>query len=347
MKFMFKHNPYTCIVLRDRKRPALRFRVNPFMLMLFPLLALTLAFCTLWLYKLYSDYAERNRQLQVHLEESILAFTQVIDEKNATIDQLQTEIAGLSEQAREVQKKVDELKRLEMDLLHIADSTPPLSAAIAPRSKPEVSISSYTENTAMEDKAEDRIEMGGQAWPVESEELYDIAADASRTFASLMEDMEELNERLEEQKHMLEQLQERLRVTPSIWPTDSRRVTSHYGYRRDPFNRSLSFHAGIDIGANFNDPVYATADGTVTESGYDRYLGHYILIDHGSGLKTRYMHLNKRYVEQGDQVKKGETIGLIGSTGRSTGPHLHYEVWVDGKVADPRAYLPSEHEGGN
>ena len=151
--------------------------------------------------------------------------------------------------------------------------------------------------------------MGGHPWPVEHPDLPEIAASASMKFAALMNDMDALNNRLEEQKRSLEQLQERLRVTPNIWPTDSRRVTSHYGYRENPFNRSLNFHAGIDIGAAVNDPVYTSADGIVTESGYDRFSGHYITIDHGSGIETRYMHLNKRLVERGDRVKKGKRSG--------------------------------------
>jgi len=144
---------------------------------------------------------------------------------------------------------------------------------------------------------------------------------------------------LEKLKEEILERQAILRVTPTILPTSQLRVTSEFGMRRDPFTRRRTFHAGIDLAGNIGDPVYAAADGKVVESGRDRTQGNYIVIDHGRGIKTRYLHLNKRHVSAGDKVQKGQRIGDLGNTGRSTGPHLHYEVLVNGKQVDPWPYI--------
>jgi murein DD-endopeptidase MepM/ murein hydrolase activator NlpD len=125
----------------------------------------------------------------------------------------------------------------------------------------------------------------------------------------------------------------------NIWPTESKKITSRFGYRRDPFTKRKSFHAGIDIGGQINDPVYATAAGKVVAAGYQRAMGYYVAIDHGNGLQTRYLHLNKILVRPGSLVEKGQRIALLGNTGRSTGPHLHFEIIKNGQLVDPLSYL--------
>jgi murein DD-endopeptidase MepM/ murein hydrolase activator NlpD len=109
--------------------------------------------------------------------------------------------------------------------------------------------------------------------------------------------------------------------------------------RRDPFTFSMVYHSGLDIGAKTGTPVHAAADGRVSITDYDSYHGNNIVIDHGNGLKTWYMHLSKIGVEKGEEITKSQEIGLVGSTGRSTGPHLHYEVLKDNKSVDPNTYL--------
>ena len=126
---------------------------------------------------------------------------------------------------------------------------------------------------------------------------------------------------------------------PSAWPTRSRQVTSPYGYRRDPLTGELAFHDGIDISGRKGDPVYAAGDGTVEETGYDSTRGRYIVIAHRGGLRSRYYHLSAVEAEPGDQVKRGERIGALGSSGRSTGPHLHFAVEADGESVSPLDYL--------
>ncbi|HQE76610.1 MAG TPA: M23 family metallopeptidase, partial [Candidatus Hydrogenedentes bacterium] len=132
---------------------------------------------------------------------------------------------------------------------------------------------------------------------------------------------------------------ERIACTPNILPTldARRRISSRFGNRKDPFSKRLQFHAGLDISATPKSPVLATAKGTVVKSERDGDLGNVIEIDHGNGFRTLYAHLNKLLANVGDTVTRGDTIGLLGTTGRSTGYHVHYEVFKNGKNIDPES----------
>ena len=120
---------------------------------------------------------------------------------------------------------------------------------------------------------------------------------------------------------------------------DLHQVSSPYGYRMDPFTNVTSLHEGVDLSAEVNSRIFATADGVVTQSGQVGGYGLLIEIKHDTGLTTRYGHANKLLVQVGDFVKKGQLIGLVGSTGRSTGNHLHYEVLFGGQSIDPQKLM--------
>lgn len=128
---------------------------------------------------------------------------------------------------------------------------------------------------------------------------------------------------------------------PSIWPVTGV-LRSGVGMRNNPFGgSSVEFHKGQDISAPSGTPVYATADGVVVIARWVKGYGNGIYIDHGNGISTRYGHLSRIDVVAGQTVKRGEHLGLVGSTGRSTGPHLHYEVRINGQPTSPLPYLPS------
>lgn len=134
-------------------------------------------------------------------------------------------------------------------------------------------------------------------------------------------------------------LRERVRI-PSIWPVEGY-MTDGFGMRRDPFDETLSeFHAGQDIAAPTGSPVMAAGSGTVTFAGPQSGYGQLVIVDHGRGITTRYGHLSKIEVVDGQSIGRGEVLGRVGSTGRSTGPHLHYEVRVNDGSVNPRRYLP-------
>lgn len=126
---------------------------------------------------------------------------------------------------------------------------------------------------------------------------------------------------------------------PSLTPVNGARMTSGFGMRIHPVRGGRRMHKGVDLAAPTGTPVYATADGIVGLARWGRGYGLYIKIDHGAELETRYAHLSRLAVAAGDRVEKGEVIGYVGSTGWSTGPHLHYEVRVDGVAVNPIHYM--------
>ncbi len=132
----------------------------------------------------------------------------------------------------------------------------------------------------------------------------------------------------------------RLADAPSLWPVLGR-IGSSFGQREDPFNGEVAFHSGIDIDAAFGAPVRATADGTVESAGMASGYGREILVDHGHGIKTLYGHLSGFAITAGQQVTRGQVIGYVGMSGRSTGPHLHYEVRIQNTPVNPHKYMRS------
>ncbi|MFN4038647.1 MAG: M23 family metallopeptidase [Erythrobacter sp.] len=129
---------------------------------------------------------------------------------------------------------------------------------------------------------------------------------------------------------------------PSRMPLVGSVLTSSYGMRTHPVLGGTRKHSGIDLAAPTGTPVYATADGVVSRADWYSTYGLYISLEHGASLQTRYAHLSRLAVAAGDVVKKGDLIGYVGSTGRSTGPHLHYEVRVDGVAVNPIPYMMAD-----
>ncbi len=141
----------------------------------------------------------------------------------------------------------------------------------------------------------------------------------------------------------VDQLEQAMTSIPSFRPASTGRFTSGFGVRYDPFNGNAAMHAGVDLAGNYGDPIYAASDGVVSNAGWSGAYGNMIEIGHGKGIATRYGHLSRIMVRPGESVKKGEQIGRMGSTGRSTGTHLHYEVRIDGRAVNPVPYLEASN----
>lgn len=137
----------------------------------------------------------------------------------------------------------------------------------------------------------------------------------------------------------LDTLEHGVIAIPSAQPVEHLAFTSNYGIRSDPFRGTAAMHAGVDIPGPVGTPVYATADGMVDRAERSGGYGNLVELDHGKGIQTRYGHLSKILVEAGTRVHRGQLIALMGSTGRSTGPHLHYEVRIDGHAVNPVPFL--------
>jgi len=126
---------------------------------------------------------------------------------------------------------------------------------------------------------------------------------------------------------------------PNLWPVDGRLIQSSYGQRTDPFSGEGAFHKGVDISAPTGTGVRATADGIVVHVGVDSGYGRLVVVDHGGGVQTYYAHLSKFYVHAAQEIRRGDQVGAVGSSGRVTAPHLHYEVRVNGAPMNPYFYL--------
>ncbi len=129
-----------------------------------------------------------------------------------------------------------------------------------------------------------------------------------------------------------------LASTPSIKPVDGW-ITSRFGYRKSPFTGRKEFHSGLDIANKSGTKVIATADGVVSFASRKMYIGNMVIIDHGHGRVSKFGHLKKLLVKQGQHVKRGDAIALLGNTGRSTGPHVHYEIKINGTPVNPLKYI--------
>lgn len=158
------------------------------------------------------------------------------------------------------------------------------------------------------------------------------------TFGVLRTLLKAIEGRLTYVRHDVERQEALAAAHPSIWPTYGW-LTSAFGRRADPFTGERAFHQGLDISTAKGQPVYATANGVVESAAYRAEYGNLIVLRHDFGLSTRYGHLSKFNVRPGHSVKRGDVIGFVGSTGRSTGAHLHYEVLANGQLINPLPLL--------
>ena len=196
------------------------------------------------------------------------------------------------------------------------------------------------------DPVADAVRKAGYGGTNRYEDLMDLAN--ADLVVNTTQKMDVLNRQLYIQSKSFDEVvdlcknnDEMLKCIPAIQPVSNKNLkqtASGYGYRIDPIYKPTKFHSGMDFSANIGTPVYATGDGRVVKVGWESGYGKLIKIDHGFGYMTWYAHLNDYNVRVGQKVVRGEVIGKVGNTGKSTGPHLHYEVHVKGKVVNPVNY---------
>ena len=193
------------------------------------------------------------------------------------------------------------------------------------------------------DPVADAVRKAGYGGTNRYEELMDMAN--SDLVVSTTQKMDMLNRQLYIQSKSFDEVvdlfknhDEMLKCIPAIQPVANKNLkytASGYGMRIDPIYKTAKFHNGMDFSANIGTPVYATGDGVIKKAGWQSGYGKIIVVSHGFGYETWYAHLNKYNVRVGQKVVRGEVIGEVGNTGKSTGPHLHYEVHLKGKVVNP------------
>jgi murein DD-endopeptidase MepM/ murein hydrolase activator NlpD len=238
----------------------------------------------------------------------------VLKEENA---QLRSQILLVQEKVAHISATLDRVERFDAKLRTAVTQLqdPERNLAIGPVGKPDEPGIPGPAPAAQENLS---------ALPAR---LATLETEASRQEGSLRE----LQEYFDDQKSLLAS-------TPSLWPARGW-VTSDFGVRLDPYTAERMMHRGLDIATAQGQPVHSPSDGTVVFAGTEGGYGKVLVIDHGYGVKTRYGHLSEIFVRLGERVKRGARVAAVGNTGRSTGPHLHYEVRVNGIPENPRKFI--------
>ncbi|HVG63889.1 MAG TPA: M23 family metallopeptidase [Hyalangium sp.] len=300
---------YTVIVVSDHDAPVKRYHVQKSYIVQLAVGVLLLAGMIL---------GGTVHYLQVAQD---AAENRILRDENLT---LRTQLKSVRERIEHIGSTLDRVERFDQKLRAVTMlSDPQRNLAMGP-TEPEpgsTSPTTDTQFTQLTTTDTPNALMG---------RLDRLSAEATRQEQSL----QELQAYFQDQKSLLAS-------TPSIWPARGW-VTSDFGSRLDPYTADRVMHQGLDIAAPHGKEVFAPSDGTVVFAGLEGGYGNVIVIDHGYGIKTRYGHLAKILVKSGEKVKRGAKIAAVGNTGRSTGPHLHYEVRVNGIPQNPRKFILEE-----
>lgn len=338
MKQRWWKKKLTLMLIADANRRIVRLKLPEISLLAVPTALLAAVAGTALTFVVLHDRFQSSKQaMLMNFDGKQKQLEQTIADKDAELELLQTSLIALTKQAEQFQSKVDEIKQLKQVLDVMtgdADSGKPAGSTAQQRSG----------QTTGSPTAGVPLSMGGEFTPPSHAEVAMTVLSTKQHLSEMLGDMNVLMDSLAESDAKLQEAEHARNITPTLWPTPSHTVTSGFGIRSDPFTGSPAMHTGIDFSGKPNDPVYAAAEGTVIEAGYDDQHGNHIVIRHGRGIDTEYMHLSQMLVKRGQTVSKGQLIGRMGSTGRSTGTHLHYEVHRNGTPVDPRPYLLSNRK---
>jgi len=299
MEKMEKKEDNLCIIIIPPARKVKRITIP---LQLLKIAKLSITTLTLAIILLFSIIVISHKNLKNEYNAKVSEVNSLIEEnknKDIKIEQLESEATTLYEKSSEIQYKLQELENIKRQLEKIAG------------------INSFSRGNSLSSKPQPKT-------------LEDVQM--------LEQTLEEKEKEFEDFINQLEKRLEYLQTVPDLWPTTGR-LTSTFGSRKDPISKNKKFHSGIDIANLRGTNVWAAARGKVVFSGYKSGYGKLIIIDHGNGYKTLYAHNSKLLVEVGDTVDKGQTIAKMGSTGRSTGSHLHFEIHYNDNPIDPLTIL--------
>ena len=247
-----------------------------------------------------------------------------INRDRTELARLRTQTKEQSQQLRELGMKLDQFSDRMEELRQFDKKIRVLAYETSKDKKLPLGVGGSDKETRIKDLLNKDHEEVITGMRNNIEKLNEDAKDREKSFNELMVF-------LHEQKSILAS-------TPSLWPVQGW-VTSEFGARQSPFHSGVEFHKGLDISTRFGKEIIAPADGLVMNTGFDSQDGKFIKIEHGHGFSTAYLHLSRIAVKQGARVKKGDIIGNVGDTGRSTGSHLHYSVLVNNVQVNPRKYL--------
>ncbi|WP_110931632.1 M23 family metallopeptidase [Paenibacillus bouchesdurhonensis] len=334
--FKRKNQRYTVLVVPEGSQPVFRLRMTSTYLLVGLIAAVLLLVTALVLFTLNRSHAFKIAALETKLSTSSEQLQATVNDKEQEIDRLLFQLVELSEKSKTLETKMTELEKLEAELKSITNGE---------RSGSEIHSAAALSWENSDSELLDMEGMGGELIPLNENDISSLIEETKESISASLKEMPALQTRLEQTKEAVTEYKEMMRILPTFWPTDSLKTTSPFGKRRDPFTRRLTLHNGLDIKGNVGDLIYTAADGIVTDAGYSSARGNYVTISHPSGLSTNYLHLNEISTTKGAEVEQGDAIGTLGSTGRSTGPHLHFEVVENGAMVDPEIYLIKPEKG--
>lgn len=265
-------------------------------------------------------------------------------------DELSVTAGKISSTGNKIVSQESEIKFQREQIQAFAEEVESLKGKLAQLTVMENQIREATRIINPDLKPIDEVVLYGMGGPRTAEMDITASLDEKPTkfLVSMHQELDMLNSVADYRQESLQSLlqglvarQNLMSSTPSILPIASGKhvITSKFGYRKSPFSSARSFHSGLDISAKIGTPIIATAAGKVIQSSWKGDYGYMITIDHGYGVVTRYAHCSELKLEVGTKVFKGDVVALVGNTGRSTGPHLHYEVLLNGVFVNPEKYI--------
>lgn len=258
-----------------------------------------------------------------------LQLQHAVADRGVLISKLDEQAAQVESQRKQIQTFAQDINNLKSSLMSLNDFEQKIRIMANLEYKPEQAS---------------LFAIGGSL-PDDLDPDISLKQDHDRLMRQMHDHMEQVEQASTVQKNSfstllksLESKRNLLAATPSLRPVTGW-ISSNFGYRVSPFTGRREFHKGLDIATRKGTPIIAPADGVVTVAGKKWLIGNMVALDHGYGMLTRYGHLSKILKKKGDRVKRGEVIALVGNTGRSTGPHLHYEVRLNGVPVNPIKYI--------
>ena len=300
---------------------------------IYPIISVVLVVITIFsLGFLFNSYHSKYQLAKNKLEE----LEGVYKEKK----ELEKELLTLSRETEKLKQSLNELKEYNNDINSMIANDDNGS-----KNKESKKIENIELRTAVSYNyqiLEQGIPRGGGDFRLLYQDTNEMIKNMQKNINMIRREIPEQKEELETLEENVKKHNEKLAATPTIWPVKDNKegyISSNFGWRNDPTTSEREFHEGLDIAVWYNTPVMATAYGTVSYTGWENGFGWVVKIDHGFGYKTIYGHLNHIEVKEGENVKRGQTIALTGNSGRSTGPHLHYEIRVNDSPKNPREFI--------
>ncbi len=335
----------TVMLITDPTKNGVTFRIPKWLR--FPMLILPVIVLMGVLYT-YSYIADLESQLAAE-RSNVQSGAYTILNKDTTIEELHEidanrfeQLEGLAALAVELKHRLSELEDYKKVIDNKLGSTDKTTDTVPTRSS--------TTNRTPKTSSLNSEEVYGVGGPVNTDALEtadieamsdDFAEEVDRLLMELSGDISEIDTEktsYESRENQVDEILPYWKAYPSVLPVKDTYITSPYGYRRNPFGSGYEFHKGVDLKAYYQD-VWATGSGLVIYSGYNNGYGYMVMIDHGYGLVSKYAHNSKLFVEEGDVVERYDVIAKSGNSGRSSGPHLHYEILENGETQDPMMFI--------